>query len=162
MQLEFETVPIEKDDEINFILGQSHFIKTVEDIYEAMVNTVPNVKFGLAFCEASVRRLIRLAGTDKALIDLAKKNALKIGAGHSFIIMMKECFPINVLNAIKAVPEVCSIYCATANPATVIIAESGESRGVIGVMDGKAPVGVEDAEYERERKEILRKFGYKM
>ena len=162
MQLEFETVPIEKDDEINFILGQSHFIKTVEDIYEAMVNTVPNVKFGLAFCEASVRRLIRLAGTDDELTNLAKQNALAIGAGHSFIIMMRECFPINVLNAIKSVPEVCSIYCATANPTTVIDAEMGECRGIIGVMDGKVPVGVEDEEYESERKKIVRKFGYKM
>ena len=162
MQLEFETVPIEKDDEINFILGQSHFIKTVEDIYEAMVNTVPNAKFGLAFCEASVRRLIRLAGTDDKLTNLAKQNALAIGAGHSFIIMMKECFPINVLNAIKSVPEVCSIYCATANPTTVIVAEMGECRGIIGVMDGKVPVGVEDEEYESERKKIVRKFGYKM
>lgn len=162
MQLELKAVPIEKDDEINFILGQSHFIKTVEDIYEAMVNTVPNVKFGLAFCEASVRRLIRLAGTDEELMELAKKNALAIGAGHSFIIMMKECFPINVLNAIKAVPEVCSIFCATANPTTVIVTESGESRGIMGVMDGKVPVGVEDEAYERERKEIIRKFGYKM
>lgn len=162
MQLEFETVPIKKDDEINFILGQSHFIKTVEDIYEAMVNTVPNVKFGLAFCEASVRRLIRLAGTDDKLTNLAKQNALAIGAGHSFIIMMKECFPINVLNAIKSVPEVCSIYCATANPTTVIVAEMGECRGIIGVMDGKVPVGVEDEEYESERKKIVRKFGYKL
>ena len=162
MQLEFETVPIEKDDEINFILGQSHFIKTVEDIYEAMVNTVPNVKFELAFCEASVRRLIRLAGTDDELTNLAKQNALAIGAGHSFIIMMRECFPINVLNAIKSVPEVCSIYCATANPTTVIVAEMGECRGIIGVMDGKVPVGVEDEEYESERKKIVRKFGYKM
>ena len=162
MQLELKTIPIEKEDEINFILGQSHFIKTVEDIYEAMVNTVPNVKFGLAFCEASVRRLIRLAGTDKELMNLAKKNALAIGAGHSFIIMMKDCFPINVLNAIKAVPEVCSIYCATANPTKVIVAEMGEFRGIMGVMDGMVPVGVEDEENEQERKEVLRKFGYKM
>lgn len=162
MQLEFKTIPIEKDDATNFILGQSHFIKTVEDIYEAMVNTVPNAKFGLAFCEASVRRLIRLAGTDKELINLARQNALAIGAGHSFIIMMKDCFPINVLNAIKAVPEVCSIYCATANPSSVIVAEMGECRGIIGVMDGMVPLGVEDAENERERREIVRKFGYKM
>jgi hypothetical protein len=162
MQLEFKTITIEKDDTINFILGQSHFIKTVEDIYEAMVNTVPNAKFGLAFCEASVKRLIRLAGTDKELINLARQNALAIGAGHSFIIMMKDCFPINVLNAIKAVPEVCSIYCATANPSSVIVAEMGECRGIIGVMDGMVPLGVEDAENERERREIVRKFGYKM
>lgn len=162
MQLELKAVPIEKDDEINFILGQSHFIKTVEDIYEAMVNSIPGVKFGLAFCEASVRRLVRLAGTDSGLTDLAKRNALAISAGHSFILMMRDCFPINVLNAIKAVPEVCSIYCATANPTTVIVAEMGESRGIIGVLDGKVPLGVEDAEHERERKEVVRRFGYKM
>ncbi len=162
MQIEMKTIQIEKDDEINFILGQSHFIKTVEDLYEAMVNTVPNAKFGVAFCEASVRRLLRLAGTDEDLIQLARKNAFAIGAGHSFIIMMRDCFPINVLNAVKAVPEVCCIYCATANPATVIVAEMGECRGIIGVMDGKVPVGVEDAEHERERKEIVRRFGYKM
>lgn len=162
MELDLKAIPIEKDDEINFILGQSHFIKTVEDIFEAMVNTVPRVKFGLAFCEASVRRLVRLAGTDKELIELARKNAVEIGAGHSFIIMMKECFPINVLNAVKAVPEVCSIFCATANPTTVIVADIGEGRGIMGVIDGKVPVGVEDAEYERERKEVVRKFGYKM
>ncbi len=162
MQVEMNAVPIEKDDEINFILGQSHFIKTVEDVYEAMVNTVPNVKFGLAFCEASVRRLIRLAGTDEELTELAKKNAVAISAGHSFIIMMKDCFPINVLNAIKAVPEVCCIYCATANPTTVLVAELGESRGIIGVMDGKVPVGVEDKAHTQERKEVVRKFGYKM
>ncbi len=162
MQIEMKTIQIEKDDEINFILGQSHFIKTVEDLYEAMVNTVPNAKFGVAFCEASVRRLLRLAGTDEELIGLARKNALAIGAGHSFIIMMRDCFPINVLNAVKAVPEVCCIYCATANPTTVIVAEMGESRGILGVMDGKVPLGVEDAEYEMERKQIIRRFGYKM
>ena len=162
MDLELKTVQIEKDEEINFILGQSHFVKTIEDIYEAMVNAVPNVKFGVAFCEASMQRLLRRAGTDDELIQLAVKNALAIGAGHSFIIMMKDCFPINVLGAVKAVPEVCSIYCATANPTTVIVAEMGESRGIIGVLDGKKPLGVEDEKHENERKEILRKFGYKM
>jgi len=162
MTLELKTVQIEKDDETNIILGQSHFIKTIEDIYEAMVNAVPNVRFGVAFCEASVRRLVRLAGTDKELVESAKKNALAIGAGHCFIIMMKECFPINVLNAVKAVPEVCSIYCATANPTTVIVADMGEARGIIGVMDGKVPVGVEDEANEKERKKVVRKFGYKM
>ena len=162
MPLELKTVQIEKDDETNIILGQSHFIKTIEDIYEAMVNAVPNVRFGVAFCEASVRRLVRLAGTDKELVESAKKNALAIGAGHSFIIMMKECFPINVLNTVKAVPEVCSIYCATANPTTVIVADMGEARGIIGVMDGKVPVGVEDEANEKERKKVVRKFGYKM
>ena len=162
MDLELKTVQIEKDEEINFILGQSHFVKTIEDIYEAMVNAVPNVKFGVAFCEASMQRLLRRAGTDDELIQLAVRNALAIGAGHSFIIMMKDCFPINVLGAVKAVPEVCSIYCATANPTTVIVAEMGESRGIIGVLDGKKPLGVEDEKHENERKEILRKFGYKM
>ena len=162
MELELKTVQIEKDEEINFILGQSHFVKTIEDIYEAMVNAVPNVKFGVAFCEASMQRLLRRAGTDDELIQLAVRNALAIGAGHSFIIMMKDCFPINVLGAVKAVPEVCSIYCATANPTTVIVAEIGESRGIIGVLDGKKPLGVEDEKHENERKEILRKFGYKM
>lgn len=162
MQLELKTVPIEKDEEINFILGQSHFVKTIEDIYETMVTAVPNAKFGVAFCEASMRRLVRRAGTDEELIQLAIKNASAIGAGHSFIIMMKDCFPINVLNAIKAVPEVCTIYCATANPTTVIVAEMGESRGIMGVLDGEKPLGVENEETENERKDFLRKVGYKM
>jgi adenosine/AMP kinase len=162
MALELKAVPIEKDDDINFILGQAHFIKTVEDLYEAMVTGVPGAKFGIAFCEASVRRLVRLAGTDEALVELAKKNALAIGAGHSFIVMMRACFPINVLNGIKAVPEVCSIFCATANPTTVIVAESGEARGIIGVMDGKVPVGVEGPEDTKERQEVVRRFGYKL
>lgn len=162
MELAFKTVAIQKEDDINFILGQSHFIKTVEDLYEAMVNTAPNATFGLAFCEASVKRLLRLAGNDDYLIDLAKQNALAIAAGHSFIIMMRGCFPINVLNAIKSVPEVCSVYCATANPATVIVAEIGDSRGIMGVLDGNVPLGVEDEEGVRERKELLRRFGYKM
>jgi len=162
MAFEFKAIPIQKEDDINFVLGQSHFIKTVEDLYEAMVNAVPNAKFGVAFCEASVKRLLRLAGTDDVLIDLAKQNALAIGAGHTFIIMMRACFPINVLNAIKSVPEVCSIYCATANPTTVIVAEMGDSRGIMGVLDGQVPLGVEDEEGARERKELLRRFGYKM
>ncbi len=163
MQLAFETVQIEKDEEINFILGQSHFVKTIEDIYEAMVTAVPNVKFGVAFCEASMRRHLRRAGTDDGLVQLAVKNALAIGAGHCFIIMMRDCFPINVLNAIKAVPEVCTIYCATANPTTVVVAEMGESRGIMGVLDGKKPLGVEDEKTEHERKAFLRKVvGYKM
>ncbi len=162
MGLDLKAVPIEKEDDVNLILGQAHFIKTVEDLYEAMVNSVPGVKFGLAFCEASVRRLVRFTGTDETLIDLAKRNALAVGAGHSFIIMMRGCFPINVLNAIKAVPEVCTIFCATANPTTVLVAEGGGSRGIIGVMDGKVPVGAEGEEDARERREVVRKFGYKM
>ena len=162
MDFSFKAVPIQKEDDINFILGQSHFIKTVEDLYEAMVTSVPNPKFGLAFCEASVKRLLRLAGTDDYLVDLARQNALAIGAGHSFIIMMRGCFPINVLNAIKDVPEVCSIYCATANPTTVIVAEMGDNRGIMGVLDGNIPLGVEDEEGVSERRELLRRFGYKL
>jgi len=162
MDFELKAVPIQKSDDINFILGQSHFIKTVEDLYEAMVNAVPDAKFGIAFCEASVKRLIRLEGTDEELIDLAKQNALAIGAGHTFIIMMRGCFPINVLNAVKSVPEVCSIFCATANPATVMVAQMGDSRGIMGVLDGHVPLGVEDDANAKERKELLRKFGYKM
>ena len=162
MNFEFKAVPIEKDDAVNFILGQAHFIKTVEDLYEAMVNSVPDAKFGLAFCEASVNRLVRCAGTDDGLLDLARKNALAIGAGHSFIIMMKECFPINVLNAIKAVPEVCSIFCATANPTTVVVAENDEGRGIMGIIDGQTPLGAESSEDVKDRMKLLRKFGYKL
>ncbi len=161
-ELKLQAIPIEKEDDINIILGQAHFIKTVEDLYEAMMNSVPGAKFGLAFCEASVKRLVRLAGTDETLIDFAKRNALAIGAGHSFIIMMRGCFPINVLNAIKAVPEVCTLFCATANPTTVIVAGRGETRGIIGVMDGKVPVGVEGEDDAKDRKQVVRRFGYKM
>ncbi|MFH1124347.1 MAG: adenosine-specific kinase [Pseudomonadota bacterium] len=160
--MELKTVTIEKDEEMNFILGQSHFIKTVEDLYEAMVNAVPGAKFGIAFCEASHRRLVRWAGTDGQLTQLAKKNALAIGAGHTFIIMMKDCFPINVLNAVKAVPEVCSIFCATANPTVVVVAEYEEGRGIMGVLDGEKPSGLETAKDIEERKALLRQFGYKM
>lgn len=162
MELKLETVDIVKDEEINFILAQSHFIKTVEDLYEAMVNTVPDVKFGLAFCEASHERLVRSAGTEEGLVNLAKNNAMAIGAGHSFIIMMRGCYPINVLNAIKAVPEVCTIFCATANPTSVIIADNEKGRGIIGVIDGGKPSGIETQKDVDFRKELLRKFGYKM
>jgi adenosine/AMP kinase len=162
MGFELKAVSIEKDDTVNFILGQSHFIKTVEDLYEAMVNSVTEAKFGLAFCEASVNRLVRCAGTDDGLIELARKNALAIGAGHSFIIMMKGCFPINVLNAIKAVPEVCSIFCATANPTTVVVAENDEGRGIMGVIDGQTPLGAETSKDVKERMDLLRRFGYQL
>ena len=162
MGFELKAVSIEKDDAVNFILGQAHFIKTVEDLYEAMVNSVPEAKFGLAFCEASVNRLVRCAGTDDGLIELARKNALAIGAGHSFIIMMKGCFPINVLNAIKAVPEVCSMFCATANPTTVVVAENDEGRGIMGIIDGQTPLGAESSEDVKDRMKLLRKFGYKL
>ena len=156
------TVKIEKPEETNFILGQSHFIKTVEDIHEALVNAVPGIKFGLAFCEASGKCLVRWAGSDPALVELAKKNALAIGAGHSSILFLGEgYFPINVLNVIKAVPEVCRIFCATANPTTVLVAELEQGRGILGVVDGFAPKGVEEEADIQWRKDFLRKIGYK-
>jgi hypothetical protein len=154
-------VPITKPEDVNFILGQSHFIKTVEDLYEALVSSVPGIKFGLAFCEASGACLIRSEGTDDELIKLAVDNAQNIGAGHSFIIFLRDAYPINVLNAVKSCPEVCRIFCATANPCQVIIAESGQGRGILGVIDGSSPKGVEDAEGKRWRHELLRKIGYK-
>ena len=154
-------VKLEFPEDANIILGMSHFIKTVEDLYEVMVNNVPGVKFGLAFCEASQERLIRHTGTDSELEDLAVKNAQAIGAGHSFIIVMKDSYPINVLNAIKNCPEVCRIFCATANPVEVLIAETELGRGILGVVDGLTPLGVEGEAEIKERKEFLRKIGYK-
>lgn len=159
--MEIKTVKIEKPEEVNFILGQSHFIKTVEDIYEAMVNAVPGVKFGLAFCESSGPCLVRYTGTDDELVELAKKNAYNLAAGHSFILFMKDIFPVNILNAIKNVPEVCRIYCATANPVEVLIAETKQGRGILGVIDGFASKGIETEEDIKARKELLRRFGYK-
>jgi adenosine/AMP kinase len=159
--MELKTVAIEKPEDINFILGQSHFIKTVEDMYEAMVNAVPGVKFGLAFCEASGPCLVRYTGTDDDLIELAKTNAENLGAGHSFILFMKDIFPINVLNAIKNLPEVCRIFCATANPVEVLMVETEQGRGILGVVDGFSPKGIETEEDIAARKEMLRKFGYK-
>jgi adenosine/AMP kinase len=156
-------LPIEKPDSINFILGQTHFIKSVEDLHEALVNAVPGIKFGVAFCEASGACLIRWSGTDEAMIALARKNALAIGAGHSFIIFLGEGFyPINVLNAIKNVPEVCHIYCATANSTQVIVVETEQGRGILGVVDGASPKGVEGEEGIAWRKGFLRKIGYKL
>lgn len=156
------TVSIEKPPDMNFILGQSHFIKTVEDIHEALVNTVPGVRFGLAFCEASGKCLIRSSGTDPDLIRLAEKNASTIGAGHSFIVFLGEgFFPINILNSIKMVPEVCQVFCATANPCQVILAESDQGRGILGVIDGSSPLGVEGEEDVAWRKDFLRMIGYK-
>jgi adenosine/AMP kinase len=160
-EMEIKTVKIEKPEELNFILGQSHFIKTVEDIYEAMINAVPGVKFGLAFCESSGPCLVRYTGTDDELIELAKKNAYNLSAGHSFILFMKDIFPINVLNSIKNVPEVCRIFCATANPVEVLVAETEQGRGILGVIDGFASKGIETEKDIQERKELLRKFGYK-
>ncbi|RMD60730.1 hypothetical protein D6833_09240 [Candidatus Parcubacteria bacterium] len=161
--MELKSVRIEKPEAINFILGQSHFIKTVEDIHEALVTAVPGIKFGLAFCEASGACLIRWTGTDEAMIELAKKNAQAIGAGHSFILFLAEGFyPINVLNAIKQVPEVCRIFCATANPTEVLIAETEQGRGILGVVDGSSPKGVEGEADIAWRKDFLRKIGYKI
>ena len=160
--MELKTVPVDNPEQLNFILGQSHFIKTVEDIYEAIVGTVPGAKFGLAFCEASDVCLVRHAGTDDELIALAQKNALNIGAGHSFIIFLRDMFPVNILNAIKAVPEVCRIFCATANPVEVIVAESQMGRGIMGVIDGFGPKGIEGEEDIARRKSFLRAIGYKL
>lgn len=160
--MELLTVAIEKPEEINFILGQSHFIKTVEDIHETLVTAVPGIKFGLAFCEASGKRLIRWSGTDEAMIELAKSNAGKIAAGHSFILFLGEgFFPVNVLNAVKMVPEVCRIFCATANPTSVLVAEEADTRAILGVFDGQSPLGVEGEEDIAWRKGFLRMIGYK-
>ncbi|MGD9972458.1 MAG: adenosine-specific kinase [Desulfatirhabdiaceae bacterium] len=160
--MDIKTVRINNPDGLNLILGQSHFIKTVEDIHEAMVNAVPMAKFGVAFCEASDNCLIRYSGTDDALIDLARNNALHLSAGHSFIVFMKDIFPINVLNAIQQVPEVCRIFCATANPLEVVVAETAQGRGILGVIDGYSSKGIESSEDIEYRKSLLRKFGYKM
>lgn len=160
--MDIKNIKIEKPEEINFILGQSHFIKSVEDIHEALVTSVPGIKFGLAFCEASGECLVRWSGTDDAMIELAKKNASEIAAGHSFIIFLGEgFFPINVLNQVKAVPEVCRIFCATANPTDVVVINVGDGRAILGVADGKRPKGIEGEEDIAWRKDFLRKIGYK-
>ena len=161
--LELKTVKIDKPEEINLLLGQSHFIKTVEDLYEALVSAVPGIKFGLAFCESSGPALVRWAGNDDEMTELAKHNALALSAGHSFIIFLGRGFyPINVLNTIKGVPEVCRIFCATANPVEVIVAQTDAGRGVLGVVDGASPLGVEDDEAVAWRKGLLRTIGYKL
>jgi adenosine/AMP kinase len=160
--MKLSTVKIEKPDEVNLVLGQSHFIKTVEDLHETLVTAVPGIKFGLAFCESSGPALVRWSGTDPELTELAKKNALELGAGHAFIIFLKESYPINVLNALKAVPEVCRIYCATANPVQVVLAETEQGRGILGVIDGIRSQEIEADQDIAERKEFLRKIGYKL
>lgn len=160
--MDLKLVKIEKPEGLNMILGQAHFIKTVEDLYEALVSSVPGIKFGLAFNESSGPCLVRYAGNDQELTELAQKNALNIGAGHAFIIFLKEAYPINVLNAIKAVPEVCQIYCATANPVEIIIAETKEGRGILGVIDGLKTKGIETEKDIAERKELLRSISYKL
>ena len=157
------TVKIEKPITINFILGQTHFIKTVEDMHEALVSAVPGIKFGLAFCEASGKCLVRWSGTDTDMIELAQKNAMAISAGHSFILFLGDgFFPINVLNGIKMIPEVCHIFCATANPTEVIVAETNQGRGILGVVDGQKPLGIEEEEDIAWRKGFLRQIGYKL
>jgi uncharacterized protein len=160
--MELKSVAISLPEECNLILGQTHFIKTVEDLYEIMVGTSAHVKFGIAFCEASGPCLIRVAGNDPALQTTATQNAEAIAAGHSFIILLKEAYPINFLNAIKQCPEVCTIYCATANPVEVIVAETDQGRGILGVVDGFSPKGVENADDVKARQELLRQIGYKL
>ena len=161
--MELLTVNIDKPETTNFILGQTHFIKTVEDVHEALVGAVPGIRFGLAFCEASGKCLVRCSGTDAAMVELARKNALALGAGHSFIVFLGEgFFPVNVLNALKTVPEVCRIFCATANPTEVVIAQTKQGRGILGVIDGASPLGVENDADIAWRKGFLRQIGYKL
>ncbi len=161
MALELKVVAVDKPADVNLILGQSHFIKTVEDLYETLVGSVPGVRFGLAFCEASGACLVRAEGTDEEMKAAAVAAARAIGAGHSFVVMLKNAFPLNVLNAVKACPEVCRVYCATANPLQVIVAETEQGRGILGVVDGSSPSGVEDAAGVAWRQQLLQKFGYK-
>lgn len=159
--MQIELVPVEFPENCNVIVGQSHFIKTVDDIYEAIVGSVPGAKFGVAFCEASGVRLIRSDGTDPELVSLAQKNAMSVGAGHSFVVVLGNCYPINVLNAIKAVPEVCGIFCATSNKVSVVVGSEGDQRGILGVLDGEKPLGFEKEADKKWRKEFLEKIGYK-
>jgi len=155
-------VPVDRPEGANVIVGQSHFIKTAEDLYEAMVNSVPQARFGVAFCEASGDRLVRVEGNDPELMECAQRNALKVGAGHTFFIVMREAYPINVLGRIKQVPEVCSVFCATANDLELVVAESALGRGIIGAIDGQMPAGVEQDEDVQKRRGFLRKIGYKL
>ncbi len=160
--MELRSVKILKPDEVNLILGQAHFIKTVEDLHEALVGAVPGLKFGLAFCESSGPALVRWSGTDPELVELARQNAFALAAGHCFLIFLRDAFPINVLNAVKQVPEVCGIYCATANPVEVVLVETEQGRGILGVIDGLRSRGIEGESEIAERKALLRRFGYKL
>jgi len=160
--LDLKVVQIDKPVDLNVILGQSHFIKTVEDLHEALVSSVPGIRFGLAFCESSGPCLVRASGNDDGLVELAKKNAFEIGAGHCFIVFLREAYPINVLNAVKSVQEVCTIYCASANPVQVLLIETEQGRGILGVVDGFRSEGVEGPVETQERRELLRRFGYKL
>jgi len=160
--MDLKAVPIEKPSDVNIIVGQTHFIKSVEDLHEAIVSTSPGMKFGLAFCEASGPCLVRFSGNDPALIELARKNAMNIGCGHSFLVLLTGGFPINILNAIKGLPEVCTIFCATANDVQIIVTELGNGRGILGVIDGEKPRGIESESDIAKRKEFLRTIGYKL
>ena len=160
--MELKTVKLDIPEETNCILGQTHFMKSIEDLYEALADSAPAMKFGIAFCEASGPCLIRTEGNDENLIQIAAQNAMKIGAGHSFVILMKNGYPINVLNRIKMVPEVCRIFCATANPVEVVVTTTEQGNGVLGVIDGFSPKGIESEQEKKERKEFLRKIGYKL
>jgi uncharacterized protein len=160
--MDLHAVSIDKPEDMNFILGHSHFIKTVEDLHETLAESSPTLKFGLAFCEASGPRLVRRSGNDPELVEIAVRNAQAIGAGHSFIVFLRDGFPVNVLNAVKMVSEVCRVFCATANPTQVLVAETEQGRGIVGVVDGESPLGVESDDDERERKAMLRRFGYKL
>jgi adenosine/AMP kinase len=160
--VELGSVRIDKPEDLNFILGQSHFIKTVEDLHETLVQASPGLKFGVAFCESSGPRLVRRTGNEPELVELAVRNAQAIGAGHCFIVFLREGFPVNVLNAVKMIPEVCRIFCATANPAEVVVTETEQGRAILGVVDGGSPIGVETDDDEADRKELLRRFGYKL
>jgi adenosine/AMP kinase len=160
--MDLHVVSVDKPEEMNFVFGQSHFVKTVEDLYEALVGASPHLKFGVAFCESSGPRLVRRAGNDDELIEIATRNALAVGAGHTFFIFVREGYPVNVLNQVKAVPEVCQVFCATANPVEVVVAETEQGRGVLGVVDGGAPLGVETEQDVVSRHGLLRAIGYKL
>ena len=160
--MEIKVVKVEKPEDVNIIIGQAHFIKTVEDLYEVLISASPDIKFGFAFCESSGKTLVRAEANSEELKKVSIKNALNIGAGHTFFIALREAFPINVLNAVKMVPEVCRIFCATANPVEVIVAETSQGRGILGVVDGFSPKGIEAEEDVRWRKDFLRKIGYKL
>lgn len=160
--MDLQTVAIEKPDDANVVLGQAHFIKSVEDLHEALAGSSPHLRFGIAFCEASGKCLVRRSGNDDHLVDIAVRNALAIGAGHSFVVLLREGYPVNVLNQLKSVPEVCGIYCATANPVEVVVARTELGRAILGVVDGSIPVGVETEDDVTERKSLLRAIGYKL
>lgn len=159
--MNFQVIDIEKDEDTECLIGQAGFIKTVEDLYECLISSTPTIKFGLAFCEASGKKLVRSEGNDDSLKELAEKNAMKIGAGHSFIILFKESFPINILNSVKGVQEVSNVYCATSNSLQVVVADTDKGRGIMGVVDGEKPLGIETEEDVKDRYDLLRKFGYK-